>query len=189
MNRKSLMEDPSFGPGLTRRESLATLAFTFGSLALGAKPAIAASSDGVAYSAATIHQEPVFSATPTRVYDALTDPMQFQKVQLLSAASKSLNLVSKPAEIGREPGGAILLFGGYISGWQLELEPERRIVEAWRAASWPPHIYSIAKFELIAQGTGAKIVFDHTGFPVNQAEHLAGGWKSNYWDALAQYFK
>jgi len=73
---------------------------------------------------------------------------------------KALDLVSKPAEVSRELGGSFRLFGDYISGRQLELE-----------------------------GAGTKIVFDHTGFPAGEAEHLAAGWKSNYWDALAQYLK
>jgi activator of HSP90 ATPase len=189
MDKESFDEWPLLSERRTRRGSIATLALTIGGLAFTTKSAFAAPEDGITYSAATIHQEPVFAATPKRVYDALTDPKQFQKVQLLSAASKALDLVSKPAEISREAGGAINLFGGYISGRQLELEPEKRIVEAWRSASWPPHIYSIAKFELVAQGFETKIVFDHTGFPVNEVEHLAAGWKSNYWDALVQYFK
>jgi activator of HSP90 ATPase len=189
MDLRSLKEWPSSGRTLTRRDSIAAIALTVGGLAFGTKNAFAAPTDGIAYSAATIHQEPHFAATPKRVYEALTDPRQFQKVQLLSAASKELDLVSKPAEISRQEGGAINLFGGYISGRQLELEPEKRIVEAWRSASWPSHVYSIVEFELVAEGNGAKIIFDHTGFPVNEAEHLAAGWKSNYWDALAQYLK
>jgi activator of HSP90 ATPase len=187
MNKRSLNTGLLSGGRLSRRESLATIALTFGGLALGTKSAFSATNAGISYSAATIHQEPVFAATPRRVFDALTDEKQFQKVQLLSAASKALDLVSNPAEISREAGGAIKLYGGYISGWQLELEPETRIVEAWRSASWPAHIYSIAKFELIAAGAGTKIVFDQTGFPPNEAEHLAAGWKSNYWDALTKY--
>jgi activator of HSP90 ATPase len=49
---------------------------------------------------------------------------------------------------------------------------------------WDPGVYSIAKFELVQQGSGTKITFDHTGFPQGQAEHLAAGWKANYWEPL-----
>jgi hypothetical protein len=27
-------------------------------------------------------------------------------------------------------------------------------------------------------------VFDHEGFPEDMREHLANGWKANYWDKL-----
>jgi hypothetical protein len=42
-------------------------------------------------------------------------------------------------------------------------------------------VYSIAKFELIEQGTGTRIVFDQNGFPKGDGEHLASGWKAHYW--------
>jgi hypothetical protein len=32
-----------------------------------------------------------------------------------------------------------------------------------------------------------QIVFDHKGFPLGQAEHLAEGWKANYWEPLGKY--
>lgn len=191
MNKKngSFEETPLTGRTLTRRESMASVALAVGSLALGTKSAFAEPGDGITHSAEAIHQEPIFAAVPKRVYDALTDAKQFQQVQLLSGAMKALDLTSKPAEVSLELGGPIKLFGGYISGRQLELEPGKRIVQAWRSASWPAHDYSIAKFDLVAEGTGTRIVFDHTGFPVGEAEHLAAGWKSNYWDAMTQYLK
>lgn len=189
MSERLLQTASSSANSLTRREGIATLALLVGGLTLGAKSAFPMSDPGIAYSAATIHQEPVFAATPQRVYDVLTDAAQFQKVQLLNGDLKALDLTAKPAEISRVPGGAIKLFGGYISGRQIDLEPGKRIVQAWRSESWPDHIYSIARFELLAEGSGTMIAFDHTGFPVNEAEHLAAGWKAHYWDALSQYLK
>ena len=79
------------------------------------------------------------------------------------------------------------LFGGYISGRQIELVPDERIVQAWRVAAWSPGVYSIAKFELADDRHGSQIVFDHTGFPKGQGEHLAAGWKANYWEPLEKF--
>src|SRR5260370_42509187 len=93
------------------------------------------------------------------------------------------------AEIGRGAGGAISLFGGYVTGRQLELVPNERIVRAWRAGGWDPGDYSIAKFELVEQGSGTKIVFDHSGFPKGKAEDLAECWKSNYWWPLEKLLR
>ena len=72
-------------------------------------------------------------------------------------------------------------------GRNLELIPARRIVQAWRVAPWPEGVYSIARFELQKQGSGTRIVFDHTGFPTELAEHLEAGWQENYWKALKVY--
>jgi activator of HSP90 ATPase len=97
---------------------------------------------------------------------------------------QAMHLGDKPAEISREMGGAFTLFGGYITGRHVELVPNERIVQAWRTGSWAPGVYSIAKFELVEQGSGTKIVFDHTGFPKGQAEVLASGWKAHYWEPI-----
>jgi hypothetical protein len=46
----------------------------------------------------------------------------------------------------------------------------------------------IARFELIADGAGTRVEFDHAGFPKGAAEHLAKGWKEHYWALLTKYF-
>jgi activator of HSP90 ATPase len=92
-----------------------------------------------------------------------------------------------PAEIAAEPGGAFKLFNGFIVGRNLELVPNERIVQAWRVGYWDPGAYSIAKFVLVEQGSDTKLIFDHTGFPKGDAEHLAEGWKGNYWEPLAKF--
>jgi hypothetical protein len=37
---------------------------------------------------------------------------------------------------------------------------------------------------LAPQGSGTLLVFEHNGFPKGAAEHLAQGWKLNYWQPL-----
>ena len=133
-----------------------------------------------------IHQEVGFSASPERVYETLTTASQFDKVVQLSAAMKSGALAHSPTQISTDEGGAFVLFGGYITGRHIELVPHARIVQAWRSASWPAGIYSIARFELLPMGKGTKLVFDHTGFPAGTAPHLAAGWHGNYWEPLAK---
>jgi activator of HSP90 ATPase len=156
-------------------------------LAVGPMRAIAASDDGISRTAEAIHQEVIFNATSQRVYDALTDASQFQKVESLSDAMKSLDISSHPARISTEPGGAFSLFGDYIVGRQIELVKDQRIVQAWRVASWDPGIYSVARFQLTEQGPSTKLVFDHAGFPPGTAEHLASGWHAHYWQPLEKF--
>lgn len=141
----------------------------------------------ISHSSEAIHQEVTFKATPARVYDALTDAKQFSRVVQLSAAAQSMAIPKDPVEISRELGGAFSAFGGYITGRQIEFVQNQRIIQAWRAASWPAGAYSIARFELSPDGAGTKLVFDHTGFPQGQADHLLAGWKGNYWEPLAKF--
>ncbi|HTW23121.1 MAG TPA: SRPBCC domain-containing protein [Candidatus Baltobacteraceae bacterium] len=183
------MESPRtrFAVKLGRREWLRQSGAVAGGLALCSFRAAGASGDGVSHAAESIHQEAFFKARPNRVYDALTIASQFQKVESLGAAMKSSDVTSHPAVISREPGGAFSLFGDYIIGRQIELVPNQRIVQAWRVASWPPGIFSVARFELAEQDSGTKLVFDHAGFPAGTAEHLAAGWHANYWEPLGKF--
>jgi activator of HSP90 ATPase len=153
-------------------------------LAIATTRLAAASNDGISRNAEAIHQEIIFSATASRIYAVLTDAALFQHLESFSDAMKSLDVNAHPATISREPGGAFSLFGNYIVGRQIELVSGRRIVQAWRVANWAPGSYSLARFVLIEKGAATQLVFDHTGFPAGDAEHLAAGWYANYWNPL-----
>jgi len=172
----------------TRRQLIGGVAIAFGGLALGSAEAWAGLAEEISRTEESIHQEPVFKASRKRVYEALVDTKQFNKVTELSGAIQSgMPLGTAPTEIGREVGGAFSLFGGHILGRHIELVPNERIVQAWRVVDWAPGMYSIAKFQLTEQGSETKIVFDHTGFPKGDGEHLASGWKANYWEPLEKF--
>lgn len=124
----------------------------------------------------SIHQEVVFNASQRRIYEVLTDAKQFSKV-----TGGALT------EIDHKAGGAFSCFGGMITGRHIELVPNQRIVQAWRVSNWPAGVYSIVKFELEESGHSTNLVLDHTGFPEGADEHLAPGWKTNYWEPLAKF--
>ncbi len=175
---------------MTRR-ALGAAAAAVG-LAGAAAPADAAAAEatpgdlGISTDASAIHQEVVFKAPPKRVYEALTDEAIFQKVVVLSGAIPEMALQSAPVKISLEPGGAFSLFGGFITGRQLELEPGVRLVQVWRSQGWAPHLYSIVRFELTEHPDGTRLVFDHVGFPRDDAQGLATGWRGHYWKPLAE---
>jgi activator of HSP90 ATPase len=172
----------------TRRKLISGADVALGALALGATNSWARPEDEISHVAESIHMENVFAASRKRVYDALTDAKQFNEIVKLSAAMKSGMIKDmSPAEISHEVGGAFKLFGGFIIGRHLELLPNERIVQAWRVSYWDAGAYSIVKFVLAEEGGGAKIIFDHTGFPKGDAENLVAGWKGNYWEPLAKF--
>jgi activator of HSP90 ATPase len=123
---------------------------------------------------ATIHQEITFSAAPSRVYEALVDAGRFAEITGAPASGES-----------RE-GAAFTAFGGHISGRHVELVHAKRVVQAWRAKTWPEGVYSVVRFELVPEGAGTRLVFDHGAFPEDLTEHLAKGWQSNYWGNIAK---
>lgn len=174
----------------SRRQVIAAVAATaVGAAVLHPAHAHAEDNDGVSRTAESIHQEPVFKATPKQLYEALIDTKQFDKViQLSGVMNSGKSLGTKPTSISRDEGGAFTIFGGHIIGRQIELKSNERIVQAWRVVDWEPGVYSIAKFDIAQQGPQTKIIFDHTGFPKGKADHLATGWEEHYWKPLEKLF-
>lgn len=166
--------------GITRRQ--------FSMAALGSGAALAAMADlaraagDISRTAESIHQVVPIRATAKRIYEVLTDATQFTKMTSLGMMKNAA-----PAEIGHAAGDTFSLFGGHIVGRHLELIASQRIVQAWRVVDWAPGIFSIARFELVDHGSQTTIVFDHTGLPNGKAEHLAEGWRLNYWGPLTNY--
>lgn len=121
---------------------------------------------------ATIHQEVTFDASAEKVFLALADSTEFAK------------MTGAPATGTPTAGEAFTAFGGHITGRHVELVPGKRVVQAWRAKTWPEGKYSIACFELHEQNAKTRLVFDHDAFPEDMKEHLAKGWEENYWKPM-----
>jgi len=157
-------------------------------LCAAARAAPPAGGDGLSHASESIHQELKFNAGRRRVFEALTDSMQFDAITRLSDGLALVTAAgAKPTSISRDLGGAFTLFGGYITGRNLEMLPDERLVQAWRTASWKPGEHSIVIFALSDDGAGTKLVFDHRGFPDGQGAHLADGWHVHYWTPMAKY--
>ena len=123
-----------------------------------------------------IHQEVIFKASRKRIYEVLSDTRQ-----------SSAMTGGAPADISREAGGSFSCFGGMISGRQIELMPNERIVQAWRVGNWPAGVYSIVKVELKEEGQQTRLILDHDAYPDGSRDHLDAGWKANYWEPLAKH--
>ena len=144
--------------------------------------------DGLTDSSEAIRQEVAFEAIPQRVYDALTNTKQFDAITRLSDGAALLAAPgAKPTDISTQLGGSFTLFGGYVTGRHLEMLPNERLVQAWRAGSWKAGAYSIVAFSLTAEGARTKLKFDHCGFPNGNGESLAKGWHAHYWEPLARF--
>jgi len=163
--------------GPARRQVLAGVAMAVSGLILGSTQAHANADDPISHTTESIHQEVTFAASPKRVYEALSNAKQFQRVVELSNAMKTrMPAGAPPVQISQEAGGTFSMFGGIVTGRQIELLPGQRIVQAWRPMYWNPGVYSIVKFELAANGSGTKLTLDHRGFPDGdgKASSMAG---------------
>lgn len=122
-----------------------------------------------------IHQEIRFKASPAKIYAALTSGKEFGQ------------FTGAPAEVTAVDGQPFSLFGGQITGRNIELVPDKSLVQAWRVGAWPSGIYSIVRITLEQEGDETKLTLDHSGFPDGAAEHLEPGWHKMYWQPLKSY--
>jgi activator of HSP90 ATPase len=124
-----------------------------------------------------IRQQADFAASPAHIFKILTDE------KLFAAMSGA------PATIENREGGAFSLFGGAITGRNLELVDAKRVVQAWYDTAWPAGLYSVIRFELAAAGSGTHVNFEQAGFPESDRASLEAGWHSHYWDPMKAYLR
>ncbi len=123
--------------------------------------------------ARTIHQEVTIAGSPEAVYDVLVSSDKFTAMTGNRAAS-----------ISAKVGGRSTMFGGDIEALNVELQPGKLIVQAWRSNAWPEGVYSICRFALTPEDGGTKLVFDQAGYPDEGHDMLEGGWHQMYWQPL-----
>jgi len=122
-----------------------------------------------------IHQEVTLPGSPARIYRALTEAPEYARFS------------GAPADIEARAGGSFSGYGGQIVGRNLSLHPDTSLVQAWRVAGWPEGVYTIARFELRAEGSDTRLVFDQDAIPEGAQEHLEEGWPRMYWEPLRRY--
>jgi activator of HSP90 ATPase len=125
----------------------------------------------------SIHQIVHFPAKPEVVYQILIDPVEHSA------------FTGAPVDIEPSIPGSFSVFDGYCHGYNIELDPGRKIVQAWHFAEdgWPEDHFSICKFELEEEGNGTRLEFEQTGVPEFKAKAIEEGWHEYYWEAILEY--
>jgi activator of HSP90 ATPase len=117
-----------------------------------------------------------FAVRPGAIYHALMDSRQHQA------------FTGAPAKIDAKVGGRFTAWGPHLSGVNVELLKDKRIVQAWRAENWPAGHYSIATFDLKRVGSGTVLTFTQVGVPAKNRKSINEGWKTHYWQPLNKFF-
>jgi activator of HSP90 ATPase len=121
-----------------------------------------------------VKQTVTFKVPPHDVYEALMD------------SKKHAKFTGDKATISRKVGGKFSTFDGYSEGTILELEPDTKIVQSWRASDWPEGHYSKATFSFKAIPAGTRLSFTQTGVPSKQYDDIAQGWRDYYWAPMKE---
>jgi activator of HSP90 ATPase len=124
-----------------------------------------------------IEQTVFFETSPHELYEALMD------------SARHAAFTNADAEISREVGGVFMVYSGYISGVNLELLPDKKIVQRWRAMDWPEEHYSLVTFVFTAQKDGTQLDFTHADVPDGTEEEFRQGWIDNYWEPMQAFVK
>jgi activator of HSP90 ATPase len=119
-----------------------------------------------------LRQSGTLKASPHDVYETLMD------------SAKHAKLVGAKSTISRKIGGKFSAFDGYAEGVNLELVPDQKIVQTWRASDWPEGHYSRVTFSLKGVEGGTRLTFSQTGIPDEQYEDISKGWKDYYWQPM-----
>lgn len=125
----------------------------------------------------TIHHTIHFEASPEEVYELIMDP------------GKHGDITGSEVTMSNEVKGKFAVFDGYCHGHNIELDPGRKIVQAWHfdEEDWDDNHYSTCTFLFTHSGTGCSMSFTQTDVPDASYESLKQGWKDYYWDPMKAY--
>jgi activator of HSP90 ATPase len=124
-----------------------------------------------------IEQTVEIDAMPKEVYEVFMDHR------------KHAQLIGSKAVISREVGGKFSLWDGDIEGINLELVPNKKIVQHWRANDWAPGYYSRVTFELSKVKYGTEIRLTQIGVPDQFYDDVKKGWRDYYWKPMKEMLK
>ena len=124
----------------------------------------------------TIDQSVTFKASAHDVYELLID------------SAKHSEFTGAPAKVSREVGGEFSAYGGALKGKNLELVPDKKIVQSWRADgdNWPEGHSSTAIFALEEANGETRLSLTHAGVPTEAYDGINQGWNDHYWTKMKE---
>jgi activator of HSP90 ATPase len=126
----------------------------------------------------TITQKVTISAHPTKVFNAILNPKKHSEFTGSKATGKEV------------VGAKITAWDGYITGRNIEIEKNKRIVQEWSTTDWPDkYPPSILEFNFKLVDGKTELTIIHSNIPKDQEEELKQGWIDFYWNPLKNYFK
>jgi activator of HSP90 ATPase len=125
-----------------------------------------------------IEHKVLIRATPKEIYEALMNE------------KKHAQFTGEPAKIRAKVGASFTCYGKYITGITLELDPGKRIVQAWRSQDWPAGHYSIVTFALSKKSSDTtQLHFTQIGVPADDYVDKNKGWRTHYWELLKKFLE
>lgn len=86
--------------------------------------------------------------------------------------------------------GKFTAWDGYISGKNLEIKENKKIVQSWRSSDFPVNATdSLVEITLTPKPGGkTQLTLMHTNIPKGQGKQYLSGWKDYYFEPMKLYF-
>ncbi|MBM3939548.1 MAG: hypothetical protein FJ318_01380 [SAR202 cluster bacterium] len=125
----------------------------------------------------SIEVSQMIPATPDEIYEAWLD------------ADKHAEMTGGGATCDARVGGKFTAWDDYISGTILELEPGKRIVQAWRTTEFPARSKD-SRLEIVLEAVkgGTRVTLRHSNIPKGQGPSYEQGWTDYYFAPMLEYF-
>ena len=126
----------------------------------------------------TINQKVIITnATPAQIYNGLLDSSMHSK------------FTGGKAKITNKTGDTFTAWDEYITGKNVELIPDKKIVQEWKCTEFSDtaQVSTLTlKFKKVPGGT--EIIMEHANVPVDLYNDLNKGWIDHYWKPMQKYF-
>ncbi len=97
-------------------------------------------------------------------------------------------MTGQTASITARRGASYKAWGDYITGKNLELVPNEKIVQTWRSSDFKKSDPdSIIEIRLKSAGKGCELTLIHSDIPPDQPDY-AEGWRDFYFKPMKEYF-
>ena len=120
------------------------------------------------------HKYYKIKAKPDEVYNALVKPFAIEL------------WTGEKAEMEEKPDSLFSIFGGDITGVNLEFKKDEKIVQEWFFGETDKD--SIVSITLHSAGTSTNVELLHTNIPKEAFEDIKSGWDNYYFGGLRDFF-
>lgn len=98
-------------------------------------------------------------------------------------------ITGSPAKVDGVVNGAFTAWDGYIWGTFLELEENKKIIQAWRTSEFPDDAEDSRVEVLLEEKDGkTKLTLIHANMPEDQVEGYKQGWEDFYFKPMREFF-
>lgn len=125
----------------------------------------------------TVRQSVTFRAGIHDVYEALMD------------SNKHSEITGSRVNISRRVGDKFIVYDGDIEGENIDIIPDRKIVQSWRYSNWPEGHYSKVTFSFKENSGNTRLFFTQTGVPEEFYLDIGQGWRDYYWEPMKEMLK